>query len=230
MEEEESSKQPNIAETATPTTTTTPATTTTKKRKLNETSDNEDDESNDPGLTKLKPSITNLPELTRSDKTLEEILDMMSDEEFTPIIPDSVTDYYLCKNGFQSTNYKIKRLLALATQKFISDIATDAYEYSRIRSNTAVYNSSNPHVRARALMAATSSNVANGSNNDDVNVNQEGGTGGTTTNTTNEGSNTNTLGGNQQGQHNQKVSLTMEDLSSALDEYGLNVNRPQYYR
>lgn len=164
-----------------------------------------------------KPPAHALPEITREDKTLEEVLEMMDDEDFTPIIPDAVTDYYLAKNGFATSNRKIKRLLALATQKFVSDIATDAFEYSRIRSASAVYNSSNPQVRARALMMATAMNSqgknesSNGENGGESSGNGLG------------------AGLSQQG-HNEKVTLTMEDLSSALDEYGLNVNRPQFYR
>ncbi|KAG7813175.1 hypothetical protein KL921_000721 [Ogataea angusta] len=176
----------------------------------------------DPALAKMPPILPQFPDLTRSDKTLEEVLQMMDDEEFTPIIPDSVTDYYLAKNGFQTSNVKIKRLLALATQKFVSDIATDAYEYSRIRSNTAVYNSSNPHVRARALMMATS-NMANAPD-ESVENGVQGASG-----SAGEGQSSTALGGGSQ-QHNQKVTLTIDDLSSALDEYGLNINRPQFYR
>jgi transcription initiation factor TFIID subunit 10 len=33
-----------------------------------------------------------------------------------------------------------------------------------------------------------------------------------------------------QGNSSKKVVLTMEDLSSALSEYGLNVSRPDFYR
>lgn len=32
------------------------------------------------------------------------------------------------------------------------------------------------------------------------------------------------------GNSSKKVVLTMEDLSSALGEYGLNVSRPDFYR
>lgn len=41
------------------------------------------------------------------------------------------------------------------------------------------------------------------------------------------GSSLNPTGANQ---NKEKVTLTIEDLSSALDEYGLNINRPQFYR
>ncbi|KAH3664089.1 hypothetical protein OGAPHI_004803 [Ogataea philodendri] len=180
-------------------------------------------EQQDDSADKLPAALPQFPDLTRSDKTLEEVLQMMSDDEFTPIIPDSVTDYYLAKNGFQTSDLKIKRLLALATQKFISDIATDAYEYSRIRSNTAVYNSSNPHVRARALMMATSNMASAPDDADEGGVQGASGSAG-------EAQSSTALGGGNQQHNNQKVSLTVEDLSSALDEYGLNVNRPQFYR
>lgn len=94
--------------------------------------------------------LFDLPEFTRKDKTLQEILELMEDNP--PIIPDAVIDYYLTKNGFDCTDVRVKRLLALATQKFVSDIAGDAYEYSRIRSAITVHNSNNGQARARQLM------------------------------------------------------------------------------
>jgi transcription initiation factor TFIID subunit 10 len=90
-----------------------------------------------------------------------------------------------------------KRILALATQKFISDIATDSYEYSRIRSSSTVYNSANPQTRARALVAGAAGQQTTTSNS---------------------------------GNSSKKVVLTMDDLGSALAEYGLNVSRPDFYR
>lgn len=194
-----------------------------------------------------------IPELTRADKTLDELLDLLDDPDFTPIIPDAVTDYYVAKSGldlgFTSSTTgssveatKIKRLLALATQKFISDIATDAYEYSRIRSNSAVYSANNPQTRSRALLMATMAK-ARGTTNSNGDV-----TGNSTTTSAAANAGANSGGGNDdQGdgdvaingsslnptganQNKEKVTLTIEDLSSALDEYGLNINRPQFYR
>ncbi|CAI5755706.1 unnamed protein product [Candida verbasci] len=156
--------------------------------------------------------IPDLPDLSRKDKTLKEVLDMM-DDEFSPIIPDAVTDYYLAKNGFETSDIKIKRLLALATQKFISDIAQDAYEYSRIRSSTAVYNSSNPQVRAKQLLQgqqyAHQQSLADTESGESQQAQQS-----------------HSNAGNQHG----KIVLTMEDLSNALSEYGINATRPDFYR
>lgn len=194
-----------------------------KEREFDEELDEEFDDSAPPEVPENKEpepptsaSLLELPELTRKDKTLQEMLELM-DGEFAPIIPDAVTDYYLAKNGFQTADVRIKRLLALATQKFISDIAQDAYEYSRIRSSSAVYNSSNPQLRAKQLLQGQQ--YANQQNS--------GGAGATDGGSDQQQPLTHaTNAGNQQG----KIVLTMEDLSSALSEYGVNTARPDFYR
>lgn len=166
--------------------------------------------------SEIKPTATSrLSDLSKTEKTFEEMLKLM-DDELAPIIPDAVTDYYLSKNGFQTSDIRIKRLLALATQKFISDISQDAYEYSRIRSSSAVYNSSNPQLRAKQLLQGqqfVNQQNNGGSGNLD-------GAGDQPTQTFSTNSN------NQQG----KIVLTLEDLSNALCEYGVNTSRPEFYR
>ncbi|KAF9915686.1 Transcription initiation factor TFIID subunit 10 [Lobosporangium transversale] len=109
-------------------------------------------------------------ELNRKDRTLAEFLPMM--ENYNPIIPDAVTDYYLSRTGFDCDDVRIKRLLALAAQKFISDIATDAFQYCKVRQQS----------QKRAAPGKE-----------------------------------------------KKTVLTMEDLSDALGEYGINVKKPDYY-
>ncbi|KAG0664185.1 Transcription initiation factor TFIID subunit 10 [Maudiozyma exigua] len=174
----------------------------------NEEDEEDEDEDNDsesgPDNKRIDNGVGKLfeiPEFTRKDKTLEEILELMDDN--APIIPDSVTEYYMRKNGFDCTDIRVKRLLALATQKFISDIANDAYEYSRIRSSVAVSNANNAQARARQLMQGQ----------------QQPGQQQIT---------------QQQQQQNEKttaskVVLTVDDLSSAVQEYGLNIGRPDFY-
>ncbi|KAJ9058924.1 hypothetical protein DSO57_1007327 [Entomophthora muscae] len=67
----------------------------------------------------------------KRDRTMAEFVLMM--DQYTPVIPDLVTDYFLTQAGFDCEDYRVKRVLALATQKFVSDIATDAYQYAKIR-------------------------------------------------------------------------------------------------
>merc|ERR1712230_272933 len=78
---------------------------------------------------------------TRKDASLKDFLSKMDD--YAPIIPDAVTNYYLTKAGLPpppQTDPRLARLMALATQKFVADIAADAYQYSRIRSMNTTSN------------------------------------------------------------------------------------------
>ncbi|KAJ8094344.1 hypothetical protein PQX77_009848 [Marasmius sp. AFHP31] len=113
----------------------------------------------------------------KKDRTLAEFLLMLDDYE--PLIPNEVTDYYLQRVGFECEDVRLKRLLSLAAQKFVSDIAADAYQHARIRTNAA-------GGRAR---------------------NQ-------------------TFGG---AKDRTRTTLTMDDLSSALAEYGINSRKPDFY-
>ncbi|KAI0343244.1 transcription initiation factor IID, TAF10 subunit [Trametopsis cervina] len=82
----------------------------------------------------VPPSRANA-ESTRKDRTLAEFLLMLDDYE--PLIPNEVTDYYLQRVGFECEDVRLKRLLSLAAQKFVSDIAQDAYQHARIRANAS---------------------------------------------------------------------------------------------
>ncbi|KAI9301240.1 transcription initiation factor TFIID 23-30kDa subunit-domain-containing protein, partial [Cunninghamella echinulata] len=103
------------------------------------------------------------------EKTLAEFLTKM--DNYSPIIPDAVTDYYLNRAGFDCDDVRVKRLLALAAQKFVADIATDAFQYCKVRQS----------------------------------------------------------GNRSKVGKERKTVLTMEDLSAALSEYGINVKKPDYY-
>ncbi|KAL8707079.1 MAG: hypothetical protein Q9225_007836, partial [Loekoesia sp. 1 TL-2023] len=71
----------------------------------------------------------------QKDISLREFLEQMDD--YTPIIPDAVTSHHLLLAGLppDSIPQPLSRLLALATQKFIADVAADAYQYSRMRAS-----------------------------------------------------------------------------------------------
>ncbi|TGZ84950.1 transcription initiation factor IID, TAF10 subunit, partial [Ascodesmis nigricans] len=145
---------------------------------------------------------------TRKDVTLREFLSTM--EDHAPIIPDAVTDYYLSLSGLSTSDVRLKRLLALATQKFIADIAADAYQYSRIRQNSS---NAAPGGGGGVAVPGVPA-VGGGSGGTQMKpvarpgFGGAGGTGGTAGRTV----------------------LTMEDLGSAVGEYGVNTRRPEFYR
>ncbi|KAL1659956.1 transcription initiation factor TFIID 23-30kDa subunit-domain-containing protein [Schizophyllum commune] len=117
-------------------------------------------------------------EEARKDRTLAEFLLMLDDYE--PLIPNEVTDYYLQRVGFECEDVRLKRLLSLAAQKFVADIAGDAYQHARIRTNAA---------GARGRTAAPY-----GMSKDKT-----------------------------------RTTLTMDDLSAALSEYGIDARKPDFY-
>lgn len=97
-------------------------------------------------------SLETAPVDLRDDAELAAFLAKM--DEYEPILPDSVTRFYLEKAGFQSSDDRVyaeslcfasrtpanslllyisTRMLGLAAQKFVSDIAKDAYAFARTR-------------------------------------------------------------------------------------------------
>ncbi|CAG8545482.1 22932_t:CDS:10 [Dentiscutata erythropus] len=70
-------------------------------------------------------------EFLRKDRSLLEFLLLL--DNFEPLIPEFVTEYYLNRSGIQCDDVRVMRLMSLAAQKFVADIATDAFQYCKIR-------------------------------------------------------------------------------------------------
>lgn len=58
-------------------------------------------------------------------------------DEYVPIIPDSVLEYYMQKSGVTSSDDKSKKLVSLLSHKFISDICASAFQYHKIGQKNA---------------------------------------------------------------------------------------------
>ncbi|KAF7548655.1 hypothetical protein G7Z17_g6914 [Cylindrodendrum hubeiense] len=152
-----------------------------------------------PGLESRMPS--------RKDTSLREFLNKMDD--CAPIVTGLPPP--------PQTDPRLARLLALATQKFIADIAADAYQYSRIRASST--NANNP---MGSLGAAAGFPIPGqptgppGSKTQDkgapLGIQRPG------------------YGGGGQGGSQNRTVLTMEDLGMAVGEYGVNVKRGEFYR
>ncbi|KAK1772201.1 transcription initiation factor TFIID 23-30kDa subunit-domain-containing protein [Phialemonium atrogriseum] len=156
---------------------------------------------------------------TRKDTSLKELLSKMDD--YAPIIPDAVTHYYMTRAGLPpppQTDPRLARLLALATQKFVADIAADAYQYSRIRASNT--NTNNPMGSLGAAagfpvpgqQAGAPGGKDQGRAGAPLGIQRPG------------------FGGGGQGGTQNRTVLTMEELGMAVGEYGVNVKRGEFYR
>lgn len=94
-------------------------------------------------------------------------------EDYVPTIPDAVTAYYLNASGFEASDPRLVRMVSMAAQKFISDVANDALQ----------------HCKMRGSSGPTSKKTGK----------------------------------------DKRYTLTLEDLTPALKEYGINVKKPQYF-
>jgi transcription initiation factor TFIID subunit 10 len=162
------------------------------------------------------PPESRLP--SRKDTSLREFLNKIDD--YAPIIPDAVTNYYMTKAGLPpppQTDPRLARLLALATQKFIADVAADAYQYSRIRASNT--NANNP---MGSLGAAAGFPIPGQQANQPGSKDQNKGAP--------LGIQRPGYGGGGQGGSQNRTVLTMEDLGMAVGEYGVNVKRSEFYR
>lgn len=147
--------------------------------------------------------------------------------------------------GPNQTPPHLARLLALATQKFVADVATDAYQYTRIRNSNSA---SNP---TGAINVAAGLNVANqgqaggggggaagGGGGGGAGAGGGAGGGGAGESSKNKSANAGLhlgvqragFGGGGQGGGQGKTVLTMEDLGMAVSEYGMTVKRGEFYR
>ncbi|GAA5843983.1 hypothetical protein JCM11251_005932 [Rhodosporidiobolus azoricus] len=137
-------------------------------------------------------------EQERKDQELAQLLEMMDD--YKPIIPDEVTDYYLQRAGFDTNDVRVKRLLALSAQRFMSSISSDAFQYARARTAAGPGGRGAAGAAANAAAAAAAAGGASGG-----------------------------AGAKEAKKGRQRTVLTMEDLSAALKEYGVDASRAPYY-
>ncbi|KAI4328587.1 hypothetical protein L6164_020927 [Bauhinia variegata] len=107
------------------------------------------------------------------DAALSDFLGSLMD--YTPTIPDELVEHYLAKSGFHCPDVRLTRLVAVATQKFVAEVASDSLQHCKARQATIPKDKRDKQ------------------------------------------------------QKEKRLTLTMEDLSKALHEYGVNVKHQEYF-
>lgn len=130
------------------------------------------------------------------------------------------------------TDPRLARLLALATQKFIADVAADAYQYSRIRASNTNTNNPMGNLGAAAGFPVPGQHPggAGQAGAAPAGAAKDAGKGGAAGNNAALGIQRPGYGGGGQGGSQNRTVLTMEDLGMAVGEYGVNVKRSEFYR
>ncbi|KAJ5213649.1 hypothetical protein N7449_000818 [Penicillium cf. viridicatum] len=178
-----------------------------------------------PGQDPMAPA----PEPSKKETSLREFLGKMDD--YAPIIPDAVTAHYLTLAGLPppgtgpgQTPPHLARLLALAAQKFVSDIAADSYQFARIRASNS--SSANNPIGSLAAAAGLGAPAGAGGAPAPGGDSGKGNKAGTHLGIQRPGFGGGGSGGSGQG----RTVLTMEDLGMAVSEYGVSVKRGEFYR
>ncbi|XP_039795293.1 transcription initiation factor TFIID subunit 10-like isoform X1 [Panicum virgatum] len=107
------------------------------------------------------------------EAALTEFLSSLMD--YTPTIPDELVEHYLGRSGFHCPDLRLTRLVAVAAQKFLSDIASDSLQHCKARVVAPIKDNKSKQPKDRRLV------------------------------------------------------LTMDDLSKALREHGVNLKHAEYF-
>ena len=73
-------------------------------------------------------------EIEDSEKKILELLGLMEDHK--PLIAEELIDYYLVKAGVRCEDIRLKRLISVLGQKFLSDVINDSLKYSKLKNST----------------------------------------------------------------------------------------------
>jgi hypothetical protein len=162
-------------------------------------------------------------------KTPGEILDefCMKLDDVNTTMPDQVINHYMKKAGFIVNDPKLVKIISIASQKFVSEIVNDVMQHHKLKTKSATSQSN-----ASATQAASSTTAANSKT-----TAQDKTKGGATSNSATTSSNSNgpqssnaaSASSNSGGGNTAPLTLTLEDLSQVLTEYGINVKKPYYF-
>lgn len=95
---------------------------------------------------------------------------------YTPTLPDELAEHYLSRSGFDCPDIRVTRLVAVAAQKFVGEIASDALQYCKLRQASAAKTGekSRGHTAKDKRLVLTTEDLASALREYGVNIKQQG--------------------------------------------------------
>merc|ERR1719411_285683 len=85
----------------------------------------------DPETKETETDLSLSPPANQTYEVIEDLLERV--EDYSSVIPDSVTNSILQGVGVDNQTPEVTRLISLAAQKFISDISYEALQHCKMR-------------------------------------------------------------------------------------------------
>lgn len=166
--------------------------------------------------------------LTETDtKTPGEILDEFCCKlnDINTTLPENVINYYMKKTGFIVNDPKLIKLISIASQKFISEIVNDVMQHHKLRTKAS---SSSMGAASSSTGPVTSSSITNATTAG-TSTSSSSTTAAFGANSVNQTANINSKSNKANNLSSGGLTLTLEDLTQVLTEYGINVKKPYYF-
>jgi hypothetical protein len=130
------------------------------------------------------------------------------------------------KTGFIVNDPKLVKLVSIASQKFISEIVNDVMQHHKLRSKTIATTATPANASGSATNTAAAAPSASASNTAATSAAPSTSTASTaTTAASAKGAKSAAAAAANPG----TLTLTLEDLTHVLSEYGINVKKPYYF-
>jgi transcription initiation factor TFIID subunit 10 len=140
-------------------------------------------------------------------RTAGDILDdfCLKLNDINTTLPDSVVNHYMKKAGFVVNDTKLVKIVSIASQKFISEIVNDVMQHHKMKTKSSHNSTANVVAGSAGPSSSNGTATSTAPNTASKNIKS------TSTNAP------------------PQLTLTLEDLSQVLLDYGINVKKPYYF-
>ena len=153
-------------------------------------------------------------------------------------LPDSVINHYKRKSGFIVNDPKLVKIISIASQKFVSEIVNDVMQHHRLRSKTVPPPPPSTAAQASSTNAKTSAGTASSATTTATSSSTTAAAAATaptaksvTSSAAHQAAAAAAAAAATAAASGASttLTLTLEDLTQVLSDYGINVKKPHYF-